>query len=50
MIVLTKADMCDAVAERTAVVEAIAFGVLVHAISAQTGEGLDAVRAHLQPG
>jgi ribosome biogenesis GTPase len=50
VIVLTKADMCDDVAALVAEVEAVAFGVPVHAISAVTGEGLDAVRAHLQPG
>ena len=50
VVVLTKADMCEDVDERVAEVEAIAFGVPVHAISALTGQGLDAVRAHLAPG
>jgi len=50
VVVLTKADMCEEVEERVAEVEAIAFGVPVHAISALTGQGLDAVRAHLAPG
>jgi len=50
VVVLTKADMCEDVDERVAEVEAIAFGVPVHAISAITGQGLDAVRAHLAPG
>lgn len=50
VVVLTKADMCDVVAERVAEVEAIAFGVPVRAISSLTGQGLEAVRPHLQPG
>jgi ribosome biogenesis GTPase len=50
VIVLTKADLCDDVAALTAEVEGIAFGVPVHAISAVTGEGLDALRALLAPG
>jgi len=50
LVVLTKADMCTEVDERVAEVEAVAFGVPVHAISALTGEGLDAIRAHLAPG
>src|SRR5213076_2457184 len=44
VIVLTKADLCDDVAPLKAQVEAIALGVPVHAISAVTGEGLEAVR------
>ena len=50
VIVLTKADDCENVAALKAEVEAIAFGVPVHAISALSGEGLDALRAHLAPG
>jgi len=50
VIVLTKADMCDDVEALKAEVEAIAFGVPVHAVSAPTGDGLDALRAHLAPG
>jgi ribosome biogenesis GTPase len=50
VVVLTKADMCDAVEERRAEVEAVAFGVPVHAISALTGQGLDDVRPYLKPG
>lgn len=50
VIVLTKADQCENVDELRAEVEAIAFGVPVHAVSAVTGEGLEALRAHLAPG
>ncbi len=50
VIVLTKADMCADAAARKAEVEAIAFGVPVHAISSLTGEGIAELRAHLAPG
>jgi ribosome biogenesis GTPase len=50
VIVLTKCDMCPEVAARKAEVEAIAAGVPVHAISSVTGEGIEALRAHLLPG
>ncbi len=50
VIVLTKADLCDDVEGRVLAVEAISFGVPVHAISSSTGAGLDLVRSHLAPG
>ena len=50
VVVLTKTDLCDDVAGRVLAVEAIAFGVPVHAISSITGDGLDLVRSHLAPG
>jgi ribosome biogenesis GTPase len=50
VVLLTKADACDAVAARVAEVEAIAFGVPVLAISAVTGEGLDALATYLPVG
>jgi ribosome biogenesis GTPase len=50
VIVLTKADMCADVDARKAEVESIAAGVPVHAISSKTGEGIEALRTHLQPG
>jgi ribosome biogenesis GTPase len=50
VIVLTKADMCDDVEALKAEVEAIASGAPVHAVSAPTGAGLDALRAYLSPG
>ena len=39
MIVLTKADLAPTPELRVAEVEAIAFGVPVHAVSSVTGEG-----------
>jgi ribosome biogenesis GTPase len=50
VVVLTKTDLCEDVAGRVLAVEAIAFGVPVHAISSITGDGLDLVRSHLAPG
>ncbi|MBS0472440.1 MAG: ribosome small subunit-dependent GTPase A [Proteobacteria bacterium] len=50
VIVLTKADACTDVEACVAEVESVAFGVPVHAISALTGQGLDALRAGLSPG
>jgi ribosome biogenesis GTPase len=50
VVLLTKADLCDDVAERTLEVESVAIGVPVHAVSAPTGEGLDEVRAYLDTG
>ena len=50
MIVLTKTDLCPDWELRVLEVEAIAFGVPVHAISCITGEGLELVRSHLAPG
>jgi len=50
VIVLTKADACADVAAAVTEVEAIAFGVPVIAVSAVTGQGLDALGAHLLPG
>lgn len=51
VIVLTKADLHpDAVPEAVAGVEAIAFGVPVHAVSNVTREGLDTLDRYLGPG
>ncbi|HZZ36541.1 MAG TPA: ribosome small subunit-dependent GTPase A [Caulobacteraceae bacterium] len=50
VIVLIKADLCDDVGEALEEIEAVAFGTPVLAVSAITGEGLEAVRAHLGPG
>jgi ribosome biogenesis GTPase len=50
VIVLTKADACAAVEASVAEVESVAAGVPVHAISAMTGQGLDALCAQLTPG
>ncbi len=50
VIVLTKADLADDVDAALAEVESVAFGAPAHAISSVTGDGLDALRAHLAPG
>ena len=50
VIVLTKTDLSDTVDLRVLEVEAIAFGVPVHAISSITGDGLDVIRSYLAPG
>jgi ribosome biogenesis GTPase len=50
VIVLTKTDLCPDVDARVLEVEAIAFGLPVHAISSLTGDGLELVRSHLAPG
>ena len=50
VIVLTKTDLYPDWLSRVLEVEAIAFGLPVHAISSVTGEGLDLVRSHLAPG
>lgn len=50
VIVLTKTDLCPEFELRVLEVEAIAFGVAVHAISNLTGDGLELVRAHIVPG
>jgi ribosome biogenesis GTPase len=50
VIVLTKTDLCPDYELRVLEVEAVAFGVPVHAISNLTGDGLDLVRGHLGQG
>jgi ribosome biogenesis GTPase / thiamine phosphate phosphatase len=50
VIVLTKADLADAVSETLAEAKAVAFGVPVHAVSSVTGDGLDELKPHLAPG
>ena len=50
VIVLTKSDLADDLAETVAEAEAVAFGVPVHAVSSVTGQGLEALDAHLSPG
>lgn len=50
VVVLTKADACGDVEALTAEVESIAIGCPVHAVSAVTGQGLDALSALLGPG
>ena len=50
VVVLTKADLCDDVAAVVQEVAEDALGVEVLAVSSATGEGIDAVRAHVGPG
>ncbi len=51
VIVITKIDLApDDLPDALADVETVAFGVPVHAVSCLTGEGLDELAAHLQPG
>ena len=49
-ILLTKADLCEDAAAAVLEVQAIAFGVPVHAISNVTGEGLSELDAYLGEG
>ena len=50
VIVLTKSDLAEFLAEDIAEIEAIASGAPVLALSAKTGEGLAQLSVHLQPG
>ena len=50
VVVLTKADLCADVSTAVRLVETVTFGLPVHVTSALTGEGIDAVRAHLEGG
>lgn len=50
VIVLNKADQCPEVEERVAQVEAIAFGVPVHPVSALEQQGLEALAPYLGVG
>jgi ribosome biogenesis GTPase / thiamine phosphate phosphatase len=49
-IVLTKIDLVDDPSPFAAQVEEVAFGVPVHLVSNVTGDGLDELRAEIQPG
>lgn len=50
VVVLTKADCCDHVAEKLATVSSTAPGVEVMAISSLTGEGIEDIKRHFLPG
>ncbi len=50
VVVLTKSDLCDDVETLKAQVEAVAVGAPVHAVSALTGAGLDALAGLLRAG
>jgi ribosome biogenesis GTPase len=49
VLVLTKADLSASVEAAVAEIEAIAFGVPVHAVAAPSGLGLDALRGYAAP-
>ena len=50
VVVLTKADLCDDVAEAVLQVESVAIGVPVCAVSNVTGAGFDELSRHLRSG
>jgi ribosome biogenesis GTPase / thiamine phosphate phosphatase len=50
IVVLTKADLSADVSGAVFDVETVAIGVPVHAVSNLTGDGLEALEAHLRPG
>ena len=50
VVLLTKADLADDVADAVAAIEGVAIGTPVHALSALDGSGLDVLDAYLQPG
>ncbi len=50
VILLNKSDICRDLSLRISEVETLAIGVSVHAISATTGAGLDALSQYLKPG
>ena len=50
VVVLTKADCCDDVADRVTTVYATCPGVEVHSISCVTGEGIEEIRKYFVPG
>ncbi|MGP4079826.1 ribosome small subunit-dependent GTPase A [Pseudalkalibacillus sp. R45] len=50
VIVLSKADLCENVQERVNEVETVAFGLSVHIISSETGDGIDEITPYLTEG
>jgi len=50
VIVLNKADLCSDTADKILQLESIAMDVPIHAISAQSGEGMDLLRPYVQSG
>jgi ribosome biogenesis GTPase len=50
VVVLTKTDLCADVDDAVMSVEAVAIAVPVHPVSNVTGEGVEALDAHLRPG
>ncbi|MCK9905740.1 ribosome small subunit-dependent GTPase A, partial [Frankia sp. Cpl3] len=50
MIILSKADLCDDVEQKVAEVESVAFGVPIHVISSELGQGLESINTYLSEG
>lgn len=50
VVVLTKADLCEALEPALALVASVTAGVDVHVVSAHSGEGLDLLAARRRPG
>jgi ribosome biogenesis GTPase len=50
VVLLNKTDLCDEVDGKIAQIHRVAFGVNVHAISALTADGLEAVQRYLKTG
>jgi len=50
VVILSKADLCDDIAEKVAEVEAVAFGVPIHVISSETEHGIEELEPYLQNG
>jgi len=50
VVVLTKTDLCPDVGEAVLAVESVAIAIPVYPVSNLTGDGIDALAAHLQPG
>ncbi|MBI4733875.1 MAG: ribosome small subunit-dependent GTPase A, partial [Rubrobacteridae bacterium] len=50
IIILNKADLCDDIDQKVAIVETVALGVPVYVVSAVTGQGLEELSAHLSSG
>lgn len=50
VVLLTKSDLCENAAQLVSEMEDVAIGAPVHAVSAQFGEGMDALSAYLRTG
>ena len=50
VVLLNKMDLHHAIGERVTEIQRVTLGVTVHALSAQTADGLDALRVYLRPG
>jgi ribosome biogenesis GTPase len=50
VVLLNKADLCQDVEHKVAELQSVAIGVDVHALSALTADGIDALAGYLRPG